>query len=93
MADIWTQTATDMVAGPKRGDYSAMELTQAHLDRIGQVNPGINAVVQDCSDEALSQARAVDAELAAGRDPGLMVGVPVTIKVNVDQVATPRPTV
>ncbi len=85
MADIWTQTATDMVAGLKRGDYSAMELTQAHLDRIGQVNPGINAVVQDCSDEALSQARAVDAELAAGRDPGPMAGVPVTIKVNVDQ--------
>ena len=41
--------------------------------------------MQRCDDQALAAADAVDLALAQGQDPGPMAGVPVTIKVNVDQ--------
>jgi amidase len=49
------------------------------------VNPGLNAVVDDLSEQALEQARAHDKEQAAGRTIGPLHGVPVTIKENIDQ--------
>ena len=52
---------------------------------MDDVNPAINAVVQEFPEEALNSARAVDAKIAQGDDPGVLCGVPVTIKVNVDQ--------
>lgn len=45
----------------------------------------INAVVMDLSDQAMEQARALDVARASGGECGQLHGVPVTIKVNVDQ--------
>ena len=86
MSDIWTLSATEIAAKIRNRDLSATEVAKAHLDRIDAVNPALNAVVQHMPEEALSAAAAVDADIAAGRDVGPMAGVPVTIKVNVDQV-------
>ncbi|MBR9863072.1 MAG: amidase family protein [Rhodobacteraceae bacterium] len=86
MSDIWTLSATEIAAKIRNKDLSATEVAKAHLDRIDAVNPALNAVVQHMPEEALSAAAAVDADIAAGRDVGPMAGVPVTIKVNVDQV-------
>ncbi|MBB97255.1 MAG: amidase [Rhodobacteraceae bacterium] len=83
--DIWTRPATEIAELVRSKQISATEVTQAHLSRIEAVNPAINAVVQDTSAEALAAARDLDARIAAGEDPGPMAGVPVTIKVNVDQ--------
>jgi len=55
------------------------------LDRLDGVNPALNAVVDHRPDEVLARAREVDAQLARGEDPGVLAGVPVTVKVNVDQ--------
>jgi amidase len=49
------------------------------------VNPRLNAVVQPLPDEALAAAAATDAALARCEDAGLLAGVPVTVKVNVDK--------
>jgi amidase len=84
MTQIWEMTASEIAGSVRSGTLSAQEVTQAHLDRIAAVNPAINAVVQTCTD-ALDAAAEVDAALARGEDPGPMAGVPVTIKVNVDQ--------
>ena len=85
MTDIWEMTATAIAAAVRGREMSAVEVTQAHLARIAAVNPAINAVVQEFPDEALETARAVDAAVARGEDPGALAGVPVTTKVNVDQ--------
>ncbi len=85
MADIWAWSATEITAAIRAKELSARDVTQAHLDRIAAVNPSINAVVQEMPQEALDQAQAIDDAIAAGQDPGPMAGVPVTIKVNVDQ--------
>ncbi|WP_435138217.1 amidase family protein [Pseudopelagicola sp. nBUS_19] len=68
---------------------SATEITRVHLERIKAINPTINAIVQDCSSEAIAEAEALDARIANGEDPGPLAGVPITIKVNVDQARYP----
>ncbi|MFT8246009.1 amidase family protein [Roseomonas sp. BN140053] len=55
------------------------------LARLDAANPAINAVVDHRPAEVLADARAVDAAVAGGEDPGPLAGVPVTIKVNTDQ--------
>ena len=83
--DLWRLSATDLAARIRRREVSATEATRAALARLDAVNPRINAVVQQMPDQALAAAAAVDAAIARGEDPGPLAGVPVTIKVNVDQ--------
>jgi amidase len=85
MTDIWRLSATDLAARVRGRDISAREAAEAALARLDAVNPAINAVVEHRPEETLAQADAVDAALARGDDPGPLAGVPVTIKVNVDQ--------
>ncbi|MBK1657755.1 amidase family protein [Paracraurococcus ruber] len=85
MTDLWRLSATDLAARISRREVSAREVAQAALARMEAVNPRLNAVVMPDPEGALNAAAAVDAVLARGGDPGPMAGVPVTIKVNVDQ--------
>lgn len=85
MSNIWQMSATEIADAVRSKRLSAVEVTQAHLARIDDINAEINAVVQEFPQEALEAARAVDAAIAAGQAPGVLCGVPVTIKVNVDQ--------
>ncbi len=85
MSDLFRMSATEIADAVRSKRLSALEVTEAHLARISAVNPKINAVVQEFPDEALASARVVDALVAQGKDPGALCGVPVTIKVNVDQ--------
>lgn len=83
--DPTTLTATALATLIRSRQLSAEEATRATLARIDRLNPGLNAIVQRRDDDALTQARALDARIAKGEDPGLLAGVPVTVKVNIDQ--------
>jgi len=85
MSDLWALTATEMAALIRQRDVSAREITESTLARIDHANPGCNAIVARCDDEALASADAIDRALSLGLDPGPMAGVPVTTKVNTDQ--------
>ena len=85
MSELWTQTASELARMVREKEVSAVEVTQAHLSRIEAVNPSLNAIVQHMPEQALESARETDAKIARGQDPGPLCGVPVTIKVNVDQ--------
>jgi amidase len=61
----------------------------AVLARLDAVNPRINAVVRPLHEQALAEAAAADAAVAGGKPLGLLHGVPVTTKVNVDQTGCP----
>jgi len=77
MADFLDKDAVEIAALIAGGQLSARELMQATLDRIGQVNPQVNAIV------SLRDADAVLAEAdAADRGPrkGALHGLPVAIK-------------
>jgi amidase len=86
MREIWRLPATETAALVRGRKLSATEVAKDALARLEAVNPAINAVVDYRPDEVLAEAAAVDAALTRSEDPGPMAGVPVTIKVNVDQV-------
>ncbi|MCA6125126.1 amidase family protein [Bradyrhizobium sp. WSM 1704] len=85
MQDLWRLSATELAGLIKSKKVSAKEAAQAGLDRLDAVNPKINAVVDHRPDDVLAQAASVDAAIARGDEVGPLAGVPVTIKVNVDQ--------
>jgi len=85
VTELWRQPASEIAALVRDRQASAMEVTVSALSRLAEVNPAINAIVQELPDEALAQAGALDDRLARGERPGPLAGVPVTIKVNVDQ--------
>ena len=61
-------------------ELSAVEALEAHLARIEQRNPDLNAVVSLDAEAARKQAEAADAALAAGLVRGPLHGVPLTLK-------------
>jgi aspartyl-tRNA(Asn)/glutamyl-tRNA(Gln) amidotransferase subunit A len=63
----------------RRREVSSRELTQASLDRITAVDERVRAFLTVTGDQALAQADAADARLAAG-EQGELLGVPVAIK-------------
>ncbi len=83
--NIWRLGATELTVLTRTGDLSAEEVIQDALARMHQVNPALNAVVEDLGTEALERARALDQARDGGAPVGPLHGVPVTIKVNVDQ--------
>lgn len=83
--DPATLTAAGLAALIRSRQLSAEEATRATLARIDRLNPGLNAIVQRRDDAALAEARTIDAQFARGEDPGPLAGVPVTVKVNIDQ--------
>ena len=85
MTELWRLSATDLAALIRRRDVSAREAALAALARLDAVNPRINAVVDHRPEDVLAAADAVDARVARGDDPGILGGVPVTVKVNTDQ--------
>src|SRR4051794_36440658 len=56
-------------------ERSCEEVVTEHLRRIDEVNPRLNAVVQRCSERALSEARSADRTLASGGPVGVLHGV------------------
>jgi aspartyl-tRNA(Asn)/glutamyl-tRNA(Gln) amidotransferase subunit A len=59
---------------------SSAEITEACLNRIGQLNPRLNAFITVTAAEARAQARMRDEELAAGRHRGPLHGIPIALK-------------
>lgn len=65
-------------------EISAQELLDAYLNRISEVNPALNAVVQLSAGTACEQAAIADQALAEGRWQGPLHGIPMTIKDSFD---------
>jgi len=85
MTELWRLGAADIATRVANREISATEVTEHSLQRLQAVNPAINAVVQQMPEAALASARDVDDAIADGWSPGKLAGVPVTIKVNIDQ--------
>lgn len=85
MGEIWQLSATELAQNIRQRKISAREAAEAALKRLEAVNPAINAVIDYRAEEVLAQADAVDARCARGEETGLLAGVPVTVKVNLDQ--------
>jgi aspartyl-tRNA(Asn)/glutamyl-tRNA(Gln) amidotransferase subunit A len=81
--DLTRLSARQMADGLRRGDFSAVELTTVHLDRIETTDRALHAWVWWDRELALAQARAADARIAAVDDKSALpplLGVPVALK-------------
>lgn len=64
-------------------ELSPVEAVQAHLDRIAEVNPKVNAIVT-LAGGALEAAKKAETEVMSGARLGPLHGVPFTVKDSVD---------
>lgn len=67
----------------RTGDLTAVELTQFYLQRIEQLNPELAAVIE-VNPEALALAANRDDHLAKGKQLGLLHGIPILVKDNIE---------
>ena len=65
--------------GLKAGDYTAVELTQAHIDAM-EAARSLNAFITETPEIALERAKQSDDRRAAGKTAGSMDGIPVAVK-------------
>src|SRR5690242_4733132 len=80
MTDLVFRSATEVAASLRAGRLSAGELVELVLDRVGAVNPAVNAVVETCPEAVRRAAVEADRALARGEPVGPLHGVPMTIK-------------
>jgi aspartyl-tRNA(Asn)/glutamyl-tRNA(Gln) amidotransferase subunit A len=79
-SDLVRMTAAEIAEKVAGGAVSAVEVAQAHLDRIVEVDEGVHAFLHVDADGALAAARAVDAKRAAGEPLSPLAGVPLAMK-------------
>lgn len=75
-ADLAFQPVTVLSELVRSRQVSCLELTELYLARIARHDPTLKCVVTVTADRARAQARALDAELAAGKWRGPLHGIP-----------------
>jgi amidase len=81
--ELYERTARELRDAVVNRELSATEVVTAHLERIEQVNPRVNAIVTLEPERALADAAALDRAGDTGA-PGLLHGLPIAIKDLVD---------
>ncbi|MBI3516423.1 MAG: amidase [Proteobacteria bacterium] len=79
-ADLLNQDATELAAAIKARKVSSVEVTEACLGAAQRLQPALNCFIRIDGDQAIAQARAIDAELAKGTVRGVLAGVPLAHK-------------
>jgi aspartyl-tRNA(Asn)/glutamyl-tRNA(Gln) amidotransferase subunit A len=78
--DLTRQTASVLADAIRTGEATAVEVTQAHLDRIEAVDSRVHAFLYIDTEAALETARTVDEKRSAGAPLGPLAGVPLALK-------------
>jgi aspartyl-tRNA(Asn)/glutamyl-tRNA(Gln) amidotransferase subunit A len=82
-AELWQHCATELAHGYRTGAFSPVEVLEAVLRRVHQVNPLINAIVTLDQPGACAAARASEKRWRSGTALGPLDGVPLTVKDNI----------
>jgi aspartyl-tRNA(Asn)/glutamyl-tRNA(Gln) amidotransferase subunit A len=80
MSELFELTAADLAAGVASGEFTAVEVTEAHLNRIEAVDGRVRAYLHIDHAGARSAAAAVDAARADGETLPSLAGVPLAMK-------------
>ncbi|HUG47268.1 MAG TPA: Asp-tRNA(Asn)/Glu-tRNA(Gln) amidotransferase subunit GatA [Candidatus Limnocylindria bacterium] len=79
-SDLTRLYAHELAAGLRAGDFTAREVTDAHLARIRATDRPLHAWLWVDEDRAQAQAAAADERLRAGGDLPALLGIPVALK-------------
>ena len=80
MSDLIRKDASELAGLVSSGEVSAVEVAQAHLDRIAAVDGDVHAFLHVDTEGALASAAAVDAKVKAGDKLSVLAGVPLGLK-------------
>lgn len=75
-------TLNEASAQIQRRELSPVDLTSGYLERIGKLNPALNAYVTITEERALANAKVAEEEIRLGKYRGPLHGIPVSIKDN-----------
>ena len=78
--DLWYLSARDLRDRYRRRDLSPVEVTETILDRIERLNPRLTAFITVTPERAMDAARDAEAAYAKNGKPGLLAGIPISIK-------------
>ncbi|RVW04703.1 Asp-tRNA(Asn)/Glu-tRNA(Gln) amidotransferase subunit GatA [Rhodococcus spongiicola] len=79
--DLTRLDASELASKIHSREVSSVEATQAHIDRIGQVDGELNAFLHVAGEQALVAAKEADSAIAAGDKPvSALAGVPIALK-------------
>lgn len=81
---LYAWTAVDLAKAIASKKVSSREALESCLERTAEINPHVNAIVDLIADDARTAADAADVAVKRGDALGLLHGVPVTIKINLD---------
>ena len=84
MSELWSWSAEELANAVRGRELSAAEVVGAAIERTQQVEPLLGAYLDRFEDEALERAADIDRRCAAGEDPGVLAGVPVALKDNLN---------
>lgn len=79
-SDLVRQSAATLATAIARGEVSSEQVTQAHLDRITEVDGQVHAFLFVDPEASLARAREVDAQISSGVIASPLAGVPIALK-------------
>ena len=82
--DLCFSSISDLASRVAARELTALEVVRSFLSRIDHINPAVNAYMVVTAEQAEEDARRVDREIAKGRAPGVLGGVPLGIKDLID---------
>ena len=82
-ADLVKLTISELAPKIRAREVSPVEVTEAALAQVDRLQPHLNSFITILHDEALSQARQREAELARGEYRGPLHGIPIGVKDNI----------
>src|SRR5918999_5234822 len=80
MVDLTTLTIAEAARRIAHKQLSPVELTQAALERITQLNPRLNAFITVLGDRSIAAAKAAEREIISGARRGPLHGIPIALK-------------
>ena len=81
--EIISLTAHECHSKFMKGELSAEQIIQAHLNRIAEADGRVNAFVTVFNTRAMEKAKALDQKRAQGKPCGFLAAVPIAIKDNI----------
>lgn len=82
--ELWRHSARDIARLVRTREVTAVEVIEAHLARIAEVNAFLGALTVVFVEESRQLAEQLDRRIANGEEVGELAGVPVSVKENID---------
>ena len=83
-AGYWRMSATELLAGYARHDFSPVEVLRELYERVERLNPKLSSFLALNTDDALASAKAAEQAWRSSGEKPLLLGVPVSIKDSIE---------